>query len=108
MVREVTLTDSKQTGNGGLKLIVYPDTTHSVVDGGEDHHGVVVLHAVNLAGQLAGVDVGNLLIHIEEVAVTLENLVDTETVDRLREVEEYGQTGIVDTVALVATLLGST
>ena len=74
----------------------------------EDHHWVVVLHAVNLVSQLTWVNVGNLLIHIEEVAITLQDNVDTETVDRLREVEEYGKTCVVDTEALVATLLSCT
>ena len=49
--------------------------------------------------------VGDFLIHIEEVAITLHDNVEAETVDRLREVKEYGKSGIVYTVALVATLL---
>ena len=108
VVREVALADGKQAGDSGLQLVVYPDTTHRIVDSGEDHHRIVVLHAVDLLGQLTGIHVGNLLVHVEEVAVTLQNLVDAQTVDRLREVEEYSQTGIVYTEALVAALLGST
>ena len=108
VVREVTLTDSEQTGDSGLQLIVNPNTTHCVVDSGEDHHGVIVLYAINGLSQLTGVNVGNLLVHLEEVAITLENLLDAQTLDRLREVKEYSQTSVVNTEALVATLLSST
>ena len=108
MVREVTLTNSEETWDSGHQLVVNPDTTHCIVDSREDHHWVVVLHAVNLVSQLTWVNVGNLLIHIEEVAITLQDNVNTETVDRLREVEEYGKTCVVDTEALVATLLSCT
>ena len=78
------------------------------MDSGEDHHRIVVLHAVDFIGNLTRIDICNLLVHIEEVTVTLQNRVDAETVDRLGEVEEHSQTGVVDTEALVATLLGST
>ena len=83
VVREVTLTDSKQTRDGGLQLVVNPDTTHGVVDSWEDHHRLVVLHAVDLVGEVAGEHVGDLLIHLEEVTITLHDLVDAETVDTL-------------------------
>ena len=108
MVREVTLTNSKQTWNGCHQLIVNPDTTHCVVDSREDHHWIVVLHAVNLICQLTWVDVCNLLIHIEEVTITLKDSINTEAVDRLREVQEHSQTSVVYTEALIATLLSST
>ena len=81
MVREVTLTDSKQTCDRCLEFVVYPDTTHCVVDSRIDHHRVVVLHAVDLVGKLTRVNVSNLLVHVEEVAITLTDNVDTEAVD---------------------------
>ena len=108
MVREVTLTDGEEARDGGLQLIVNPYTAHGVVDGREYHHWLVVLYAVLHACQLAWVNVGNLLIHIKEVAVTLTNLVDAETLNRLREVEEHSQAGVVNAEALVAALLSST
>ena len=108
VVGEVALADSEQAGDGGLQLVVDPDTTHRVVDGGINHHGLVVLHAVNLVGNVAGEHVGNLLVHLEEVAVTLHDDVEAETVDRLREVEEHSQTGVVHAEALVAALLSGT
>ena len=108
MVGEVALTDGEETRNGGLQLIVNPDTTHGIVDSGIDHHGLVILHAIDLVRYIAREYVGNLLIHLEEVAVALHDDVETEAVDRLREVEEHSQTGVVDTEALIATLLSST
>ena len=105
VVREVALADGEQTCDRGHQLIIDPDATHCVVDSGVDHHRVVVSHAVDLVGLLAGVNVGDLLVHVEEVAVALTDNVDAEAVDRLREVEEHSQTGVVHAEALVATLL---
>ena len=78
------------------------------MDGRIDHHRVVILHAVNLVSKLARIDVCDFLIHVEEVAVALAYNVDTEALDALREVEEHGQTCVVNAEALVAALLGST
>ena len=78
------------------------------MDGWENHHRVVVVHAVHSGTFLAGIHVGNLLIHVEEVAITLANHVDAEALDGLREVEEHSQAGVIHTKTLVATLLGST
>ncbi len=97
VVGEVALAQGKQTLDTGLKLIIHPEAAHGVVDGGEDHHRVLV-----------GIDISNLLIHIEEVAVALVNDVAAEALESLREVEEHGQTGVVDTIALVGALLGGT
>ena len=91
VVREVTLTDSEQTRNRGLQLVVNPDTTHGVVDSGIDHHGLVVLHTIDLVGYVSREYIRNLLVHLEEVAITLHDDIDTQTVDRLREIQEYSQ-----------------
>ena len=60
----------------------------------------------NLHRLLVGADVGDLLVHVEEVAVTLLDNVLAQTLDGGLEVEVYGQTGLVHAVACVATLLG--
>ena len=78
------------------------------MDGGENHHRIVVVHSVLFASEFTGVYVGDFLIHVEEVAVALTHHVDSETVDSLREVEEDGKAGVVDTESCVATLLGGT
>ena len=97
MVREVALTDSKETLDRGLELVVYPNTTHGVVDSGEDLHGLVV-----------GRYVSDLLVHIEEVAVAGSDGVAAKVADSLREVEEYSQTGVVHAESLVAAFLSGT
>ena len=97
VVREVSLTDSEETGDRGLQLVVNPDTTHGVVDSGEDHHR-----------SLVGVLVGDLLIHIEEVTIASTYYILTEALDSVLEVEEYGQASVVNTEACIATLLCST
>ena len=108
MVGEVTFTDGKQALDGSLKLVVYPDTAHRVVDSRINHHRIIVFHAVDFVSQLTGVHVGDFFVHVEKIAVTLEHYVDAQTLDTFREVEEYGQTGIVHTETFIATLLGCT
>ena len=76
------------------------------MDSGIYHHGVVVLHSVNLVGKFTRIDIGDFLIHVEEVAIALAHHVDTQAVDSLAKVEEHGLTSVVHTVTLVATLLG--
>jgi hypothetical protein len=78
------------------------------VDSREDHHWLVVVETTLRANELTWVNVCDLLIHIKEVTITLTDLVDTEALDRLREVKEYGKTCVVYTEALVTTLLSST
>ena len=78
------------------------------MDSREDHHWLVVVETTLRTNELTWVNVCDLLIHIKEVTVTLTDLVDTEALDRLREVEEYGKTCVVYTKALVTTLLSST
>ena len=108
MVREVALADCEQTLYSSLKFVVYPDAAHCVVDGGEDHHRIVVVYSVDSISQFAGVYIGDFLIHVEEVAVALAHGVDTKTVDGFGEVEEYGEAGVVDTESVVATFFGGT
>ena len=97
VVREVGLTDSVQTRDRGHQVVVNPDTTHGVVYGGEDLHRLLV-----------GAYVGDLLIHIEEVAITLLDDILTQTLDSGLEIEEYRETRLVHTETGIATLLGGT
>ena len=76
------------------------------MDSGINHHWVVVVHIIDGVGEFAGVNVGDFLIHVKEVAVALTHHVDAQTVDSLTEVEEYCLTGVVHAKALVAALLG--
>ena len=108
VVGEVAFADSEQALHAGLQFVVYPNTAHGVVDGGVNHHGVVVVHTVDGVCQFAGVHVGDFFIHIEEVAIALAHHVDAEAVDGFREVEEHGLSGVVHTKALIAAFFSGT
>ena len=108
MVGEVTFADGEQSLDGGHQFVVNPDTTHGVVDSRINHHRVVVFHAVDFFGEFARINIGDLFVHVEEVAITLEYNVNTQTADSFGEVEEYGKTGVVYAEAGIATLFGCT
>ena len=94
MIGEVCLTNCIETRYGGLKVIIYPDTAHSVVYGRIYHHWLLVR-----------IGSGNLLVHLEKVAVTLAYLTLTETLDCSLEIKEYGKTGLIHAEAGVTALL---
>ena len=108
MVGEVTFTDSEQTLDSGLQFVVYPDTTHCIVDSRINHHRVIIFHTTDFFSQFARINVSDFFVHIEEVTITLKNNVDTQTVDSFGEVEEYGQTCVVYTETSVATFFSGT
>ena len=72
MVREVGFTDCVKARNGGLEIVVYPDTSHGVVDGRIDHHRL-----------FPWADVIDLEIHVEEVAVALLNPLMAKSLDSI-------------------------
>ena len=53
---------------------------------------------------LVRVGISNLLVHVEEVTVTLTYYILAKTLDSILEIEEHGKTGVVYAEALVATL----
>ena len=97
VVREIGLADGVEARDGGHQVVVNPDAAHRVVHGGENLHRLLV-----------GAHVGDLLVHVEEVAVTLFDNILAQTLDGGLEVEEYGQTCLVHAEACVAALLGGT
>ena len=72
MVREVTLTDGKETIDSGHEFVVHPDTTHGVVDSGEDLHRSFVRRLV-----------GDFFVHVEEVTIASFDFLATEVFDGL-------------------------
>ena|SRR5574344_662941 len=94
MVREVSLSDCIQTRDCGHEVVVNPDTTHCVVDSRINHHRLLVW-----------VGVGNLLIHLEEVTITLTDLILSETVNCSLEIKEYCKSSLIYSEACVTTLL---
>ena len=108
VVGEVTFTDSEQTLDGSLQFVVYPDTTHCVVDSRINHHRIIIFHTTDFFCQFARINVSDFFIHIEEVAITLEHYINAQAVDSFREIEEYGQTCVVHTETCVATFFSCT
>ena len=97
VVREVSFTDSEETLDRSHQFVVYPNTTHCIVDSREDHHR-----------SLIWIFVCNFFVHVEQVTVTSTNYVFAQAVDSVLEVQEYSETCIVHTVTSVATFLSST
>ena len=108
VVGEVALADSEEARDRGLQFVIYPYTTHCIVDCRINHHWLIVFHAVDFVGKVARIYVGDFFVHVEEVAVTLLHGIESEAVDTFGEVEEHGKTCVVDTESLVATLFGCT
>ncbi len=78
MVGEVRLAEHVQPGHVAHQVVVDPEPTHRVVDGGVDAHR-----------HLVRVLVGDALVHLEQVAVALLDDVLAEALDRLGEVEVH-------------------
>ena len=97
VIGEVGFADSEQTRNRSHQFIIYPNTTHCVVDSGEYHHRSFIW-----------ILVGDFFVHIEEVTITGTNHILTQTIDGIFEIKENGQAGIVYTETCIATFFGST
>lgn len=94
MVGEVGLADGEEAGQGGLEVVVDPQAAHRVVHGGVDPHG-----------DLVRVLRGDPLVHLEEVAVLLGDLVPAHAADGVREVEVDALAAGAHAATLVADVL---
>ena len=83
-----------ESGDGGLEVVVYPDTAHGIVDGGIYHHRLLVR-----------VNACNLLIHLEEVAVTGCNDILSESLDSRGEIEEHCESCLIHTISGITSFL---
>ena len=108
MIREVTFTDSEQTLDRSHQFVVNPDTAHCIVDSRIDHHRIIIFYAIDFFSQFTWIYVGDFFVHIEQVAIALTNYVKTQTFDTFREVEEYSQTCVIYTKAVVTTFFSCT
>ncbi len=95
VVREVSLTNHKQARDGALQVIVHPQAAHGVVDGRIDPHR-----------DLVRILVGDALVHLEQVVVTITDRVLAQTLDRGRKVEVHAEAGFAHAAALIANRLG--
>ena len=94
VIGEVRFAEHVQAGDVAHQVVVHPQAAHRVVDGGVDAHR-----------RLVRILVGDLLVHLEEVAVLLLDDLDAEAGDGVPEIEIDGQPGLADATALVADLL---
>ena len=97
VVAEIALASGEEAGNGGLQLVVDPETAHGVVDGGVNHHR-----------RLVGVLVGDFLVHLEEVAIFLFDDIFAEAADGVAEVEVDSKSRGAHAVAGIAAFLSGT
>ncbi len=82
VVGEVRFAEDVQPRHRAHQVVVHPEPAHRVVDGGVDAHR-----------HLVRVLVGDLLVHLEEVAVLLLDRVRADALDRVLEVEVDRQAG---------------
>ena len=96
VIGEVRFAEHVQAGNVAHQVVVHPEAAHRVVDGGVDAHR----HLVRIL-------VGDLLVHLEQVAVLLlDRRRAPSALDRVGEVEVDGEAALADAAAFVADLLG--
>ncbi len=94
VVGEVGLADREQARDGGLEVVVDPETAHRVVHGRVDPHGDRV--------RVLGGDPG---VHVEEVAVLLLDGLAPQPPDGVGEVEVDALSAGADPAPLVAHVL---
>ena len=94
MIGEVRFTEDVESRDVAHEVVVYPEPAHCVVDGGEDSHWALV-----------GVLISDLLVHVEEIAVTLLDGVPADALDGVGEVEVDAETGGADAASVVARFL---
>ena len=95
VIREVCLAENKQSRHVALQVVVDPQSTHRVVHGGVNPHRYLVR-----------VFVGDLVVHVEEVAVLRADRRLAIAGDRVFEIEKHGLLSCADSKARVATFLG--
>src|SRR5699024_6321808 len=95
VVGEVGLTDHEQARDGGLQVVVHPQSAHGVVHRGVDAHG-----------HFPGVLPGDLLIHLEQVAVLARHCIRAQALDGFGEVQVNPAPAGAHTASFVADLLG--
>ena len=95
VVGEVRLAQHVEAGDVGHQVVVHPEAAHRVVHGGVDLHRLLV-----------GILAGDLVIHLEQVAVAGADRGLAEAVGRVAEVEEHPEAGLGHAESGVADFLG--
>ena len=95
MDREVGLAQYEQAGDVAHQVVIDPQAAHGVVGRRIDAHR-----------HLVGVLVGDLLVHLEQVAVTLADGVLAQALDGSGKVQVHAAPARADAAAVVALFLG--
>ena len=95
MVGEVGLADDEQAGHLAHQIVIHPQAAHRVVRRG-----------INAHRHLVGVFAGDVVIHVEQVAVALADGAFAQPADGVGEVEIDAASALADAAALVAHFLG--
>ena len=85
MIGEVGLACGIESGDGRHQVVVDPQTAHGVMDCRIDHH--------RLFGRIT---VGDLLVHMEEVAVLPHDDIEAVAFDRIGKVQIDAELGVAD------------
>lgn len=97
VVGEVRFAEDEETGDVGHEVVVHPETSHRVVHGGVDSHRSFV-----------GIFPGDLVVHVEQVAVALANLIFAQAFDGICEVEVNAEAAGTHSAPVVARLFCGT
>ncbi len=76
VVGEVGFPYDKESGNGALQIVVYPETTHGVVRGWVDPHRLLV-----------GIFTGNAFVNIKEVAIAFTDCRLTQSLNGISKIQ---------------------
>ena len=90
VIGEIRFAQHEKPRDRALEVVVHPESAHRVVDGRVDAHR-----------NLVGIFSGNPLVHLEQVAVSRFDDLDTQALDGLLEIEIDGEARFADTVALI-------
>ena len=91
VIGEVGFAENEEAGDVGHQVVVHPETAHRVVHRWVDSHRSFV-----------GIFPSNLVVHVEQIAVPLANLVLAEALDGVSEIEVNAETAWADTSSVVA------
>ncbi len=97
VIGKIRFAQHEKPGNGGHQVVVHPQPAHGVVNRGVDAHR-----------HLVGVLIGDALVHLKQVAVTLANLCLAEPADGVRKVQINTLAARPDSAPFVAHLLRGT
>src|SRR3989339_669750 len=93
VIAKICLTYCIKTRYCRLQIVVYPKTSHCIVNCRVDHHRLLVR-----------VDICYLLIHLKQISIPLFNHLFTQSLCGSFEIQKDSQPGLVNTISCVTSL----